>query len=179
MSNTHSSSLSLNHSYYFLLGSLLTRSLLIASSSRDSTCLNWHLQWLAIFPSYNTIKTVDLKKIKINIEVGAIYDAIVHRRSLTDITMLSRHLDHQTPPRIILSFAIISLGNYTVYTLQGFREPLLICRALKPLLNECSCSAFSFEICDHTDSTEQQYHTFKRLDLCQWCSVSANHSSYL
>ncbi len=33
-----------------------------------------------------------------------------------------------------------------------------------------------FEICDHTDSTEQQSHTFTRLDVCQWCSVSANHS---
>ncbi len=33
-----------------------------------------------------------------------------------------------------------------------------------------------FEISDHTDSTEQQSHTFTRLDVCQWCSVSENHS---
>lgn len=31
------------------------------SSSSNSMCLNWHLQWLAIFPSYTNIKIVYFK----------------------------------------------------------------------------------------------------------------------
>ncbi len=58
------------------------------------------------------------------------------------------------------------------------REPLIIGRTLNPLLNERSYSTFTLEICDHTDSVLRSSSTihFARLDVCQGCSVSANHS---
>ncbi len=66
---------------------------------------------------------------------------------------------------------------------MGIREPLLICGALKSLLNVRLLFTFTFEIHNHTYSVytmERQYlPPFTRIDVCQWCSGSVNHQSSL
>ncbi len=60
------------------------------------------------------------------------------------------------PPIFLILHFCINCGHQgTATNMQGTKSAF-----------ECA-----FEICDHTDSTEQQY-----IDVCQWCSVSANHS---
>ncbi len=74
---------------------------------------------------------------RLKCRVGPIDNAIVHRRWLTDITMLSRNRD---PPPIFLS---LSLDNYTVYKLYHIFYKI---RCLSVVLSICKSFAIVLSV---------------------------------